>query len=52
VDLSKARGVEDLYRQLQRLGRPLQAAALNAGVGAGGAFVGEQSSRTSWESSI
>ncbi len=41
VDLSKATGVEDLYRQLQRLGLPLQAAALNAGVGAGGAFVGE-----------
>jgi short-subunit dehydrogenase len=41
VDLSEAAGVEDLYRRLQVLGRPLQAAALNAGIGAGGAFVGE-----------
>lgn len=41
VNLSDAAGVEDLYRKLQTLGRPLQAAALNAGVGAGGAFVGE-----------
>jgi uncharacterized protein len=41
VDLSEAAGVEDLYRRSQALGRPLQAAALNAGVGAGGAFVGE-----------
>ncbi len=40
VDLRAATGVEDLYGQLQAFGRPLQAAALNAGVGAGGAFVG------------
>ena len=41
VDLSADEGVEELYRQVSSSGRPLQAAALNAGVGAGGAFVGE-----------
>jgi uncharacterized protein len=41
ADLSAGEGVEELYRQVNATGRPLQAAALNAGVGAGGAFVGE-----------
>jgi short-subunit dehydrogenase len=41
VDLRAGEGVEELYRQVNAIGRPLQAAALNAGVGAGGAFVGE-----------
>jgi uncharacterized protein len=41
VDLSKPDGVEQLYSRVSSLRRPLQAAALNAGVGAGGAFVGE-----------
>jgi short-subunit dehydrogenase len=40
VDLSKPDGVHELYSRITSLGRPLQAAALNAGVGAGGAFVG------------
>jgi uncharacterized protein len=40
VDLSKPEGVEELYSRLSSLERPLQATALNAGVGAGGAFVG------------
>jgi uncharacterized protein len=43
VDLAKPQGVEDLYGRVAAAGRPLQAAALNAGVGAGGAFVGETS---------
>jgi short-subunit dehydrogenase len=40
VDLAQPDGVEELYSRVRSLGRPLQAAALNAGVGAGGAFVG------------
>ncbi|HWF33144.1 MAG TPA: SDR family NAD(P)-dependent oxidoreductase [Solirubrobacteraceae bacterium] len=41
VDLSRPDGVEQLYSRVSGGGRPLQAAALNAGLGAGGAFVGE-----------
>jgi short-subunit dehydrogenase len=41
VDLADPQGVEQLYGRVATLGRPLDAAALNAGVGAGGAFVGE-----------
>jgi uncharacterized protein len=41
VDLASEDGVDELYARLSALGRPLQAAALNAGLGAGGAFVGE-----------
>jgi short-subunit dehydrogenase len=40
VDLATPEGVEELYSRIRSLGRPLQAAALNAGIGAGGAFVG------------
>src|SRR3954469_22845574 len=36
VDLSRPDGVEELYRRIA--GRPLEAAALNAGVGQGGPF--------------
>jgi len=39
VDLAAAEGVEELWRRVEEAGRPLDAAALNAGVGAGGAFV-------------
>jgi uncharacterized protein len=39
VDLAKAEGVERLYATLQQLGRPVDAIALNAGVGVGGDFV-------------
>jgi uncharacterized protein len=39
VDLATSEGVEELWRRVQALGRPLEAAALNAGVGQGGAFV-------------
>ena len=38
VDLATADGVERLYRRVQEAGRPLDAAALNAGVGSGGLF--------------
>src|SRR3954453_787735 len=38
VDLATPDGVERLYRRIQETGRPLEAAALNAGVGSGGSF--------------
>jgi short-subunit dehydrogenase len=38
ADLRTEAGVEELWRRVESLGRPLQAAALNAGVGQGGAF--------------
>jgi len=38
VDLATPDGVETLWRRVQEAGRPLDAAALNAGVGGGGAF--------------
>jgi len=38
VDLATPKGVEELHR---RIGRPVDALALNAGIGAGGAFVGD-----------
>jgi short-subunit dehydrogenase len=38
VDLATEAGVEELWRRASALGRPLDAVALNAGIGAGGAF--------------
>jgi short-subunit dehydrogenase len=38
VDLSQGEGVEELYQRVVRVGRPLDAAALNAGIGSGGGF--------------
>jgi uncharacterized protein len=38
VDLASAGGVEELYRRISAAGRPVDAIALNAGIGAGGAF--------------
>jgi len=38
VNLAQYEGVEELYRQIVNLRRPLAAAALNAGVGVGGDF--------------
>jgi uncharacterized protein len=38
VDLAKPGGVDELYATVRAAGRPLAAVALNAGVGAGGAF--------------
>ncbi len=40
VDLATEIGVEQLYNKITSLGRPVAAAALNAGVGAGGRFAG------------
>jgi short-subunit dehydrogenase len=40
VDLATHQGVEDLWQSVQATGRPLAAAALNAGRGAGGEFIG------------
>jgi short-subunit dehydrogenase len=41
VDLASADGVDALYERVRAFDRPLDAAALNAGIGAGGAFVGD-----------
>jgi short-subunit dehydrogenase len=41
VDLSQPAGVEELYRRITATGRPVDAAALNAGIGAGGAFASD-----------
>ncbi len=38
VDLATSEGVDELYEHIRELGRPVDAIALNAGVGAGGAF--------------
>ena len=39
ADLRTPEGIEQLWTRVQAIGRPLDAAALNAGVGVGGAFV-------------
>src|SRR4051794_26633782 len=39
-DLPRSEDVDRLWRRALELGRPIDAAALNAGVGAGGEFVG------------
>ncbi len=41
VDLATSAGVDELYEHVRQAAAPLQAAALNAGVGAGGAFAGD-----------
>jgi short-subunit dehydrogenase len=41
VDLSRSDGVARLYERIAAAGRPLDAIALNAGIGAGGAFATE-----------
>jgi short-subunit dehydrogenase len=38
VDLATDEGVDELYGRIRSAGRPLDAVALNAGIGAGGAF--------------
>ncbi len=40
ADLTKFDGVHEAYNKLSELGRPIEAAALNAGVGVGGRFTG------------
>jgi uncharacterized protein len=41
IDLATAGGVDELYATVRATGRPVAAAALNAGVGAGGAFAAD-----------
>jgi short-subunit dehydrogenase len=41
VDLAKPEGVEELYERIRATGRAVDALALNAGIGAGGAFATE-----------
>jgi uncharacterized protein len=41
VDLSRPEGVEELYEKITADGRPVDALALNAGIGAGGEFARE-----------
>jgi len=41
VDLATESGVIELYRHIQNTGRPVDVLALNAGIGAGGAFATE-----------
>ena len=41
VDLATEAGVIELYRHVRQTGRPVDALALNAGIGAGGAFATE-----------
>jgi uncharacterized protein len=38
VDLGTTEGVDELYQHVVQAGRPLDAAALNAGIGSGGSF--------------
>src|SRR4051794_3965804 len=42
ADLTSFNGVESLYAAIVATGRPVAAAALNAGVGQGGAFIDTQ----------
>lgn len=44
VDLASTRGVDELYARIRATGRPVDAIALNAGVGVGGDFMRQ----TSW----
>ena len=39
ADLATFDGVEELYKQIQTIGRPLDAVAINAGVGVAGPFI-------------
>ena len=41
VDLATSTGVEELYTRIEATGRPVAAIAINAGVGAGGAFASD-----------
>ena len=41
VDLAEPSGVEQLFERITAQGRPIDVLCLNAGVGAGGDFVGE-----------
>jgi uncharacterized protein len=52
VDLATDGGVDELYARIQAAGRPVAALALNAGIGAGGAFAGPNDDRTSLEDEL
>jgi short-subunit dehydrogenase len=53
VDLSTQDGNEELYRRVSAAGRPVDAVALNAGVGQGGAFAsGDPSKATDLEDEL
>jgi uncharacterized protein len=39
VDLATREGVDQLYQRVKALGRPVDAAAINAGIGVGGPFI-------------
>jgi short-subunit dehydrogenase len=41
ADLATEEGVETLYARMNQAGRPVDAIALNAGIGAGGSFAGD-----------
>jgi uncharacterized protein len=41
LDLAKYEGVEELYETIESIGRPVDAIAINAGVGVGGSFAGQ-----------
>lgn len=46
TDLATDGGVDELYGRITAAGRPVAALALNAGIGAGGAFAGPDGDRT------
>src|SRR3954462_14207626 len=46
VDLASNGGVDELYARITAKGRPVDAIALNAGIGAGGSFAGPGDDRT------
>ena len=52
VDLAAPGGVDALYAAIGAVGRPVDALALNAGVGAGGAFAGPDGDRTSLDDEL
>ena len=52
VDLAAPGGVDELYAAIGAAGRPVDALALNAGVGAGGAFAGPDGDRTSLDDEL
>ena len=52
VDLAAPGGVDELYAAIRAAGRPVDAIALNAGIGAGGAFAGPDGDRTSLDDEL
>jgi short-subunit dehydrogenase len=52
VDLAADGGVDELYGRIRANGRPVDAIALNAGIGAGGSFAGPDEDRTPLEQEL